>query len=84
MQHPALIIVSHEMPLMSGIQFIRSLKRKDKNFNTPVIALLETQNENIEKTYQEFGVRQVISKPVDLRIFNETLSELLNQNKFNL
>lgn len=64
-EHPTLIITSHETPLMNGIQFLKSIHSGDHNFNTPVIVILGHHNEIIKKSYDEFGVRSVISKPID-------------------
>ena len=38
-QHPSLIISSHDLPLMNGVQFVKSILRGDKKFYAPIIAL---------------------------------------------
>lgn len=64
-EHPTLIITSHEIPLMNGTQLLKSIHSGNQNFNTPVIAILNRHSEIIKKAYDEFGVHNVLAKPVD-------------------
>lgn len=77
-QQPSLIISSHDLPLMNGVQFVKSILRGDKKFYSPIIILVDTRDENLIKTYHDVGVRTVISKPVDLKIVNREISIALN------
>lgn len=77
-QHPSVIISSHELPLMNGVQFIKSIIRGDKRFNTPVIALINSFDENVIKSYQELGVKIILSKPVDPDKLTEHISLCIN------
>lgn len=77
-QHPSVIISAHELPLMNGVQFIKSIIRGDKRFNTPVIALINSYDENVIKSYQEIGVKIILSKPVDPDKLAENISLCIN------
>jgi PAS domain S-box-containing protein len=73
-QHPSVIISAHELPLMNGVQFIKSIIRGDRRFNTPVIALLNNYDEDVIKSYQEIGVKIILTKPVDPDKLTENIS----------
>lgn len=77
-QHPSLIISSHDLPLMNGIQFVKSILRGDKKFYSPIIVMIDKHDDHLIKTYQDVGVRSVISKPVDFKMFNREVSVALN------
>jgi signal transduction histidine kinase len=77
-QHPSVIISSHELPLMNGVQFIKSIIRGDKRFNTPVIALINSYDEDVIKSYQEIGVKIILTKPVDPDKLTENISLCIN------
>jgi two-component system, sensor histidine kinase and response regulator len=77
-QHPSLIISSHNLPLMNGVQFVKSILRGDKRFFAPIIALLESPEASVVKAYQEVGVKSIITKPLDLKVFNREVNLVLN------
>lgn len=77
-QHPSVIISAHELPLMNGVQFIKSITRGDRRFNTPVIALLNNYDEDVIKSYQEIGVKIILTKPVDPDKLSENISLCVN------
>ena len=62
---PSLVITDHEMPLMSGIQLIEALRKKDENKNIPVIVVSAKFNDNIRQSYLNMGVNKLIPKPVE-------------------
>lgn len=64
-EHPALIITSHDIPLMNGVQLLQSVLKGDQSFHTPVIAILNRYDELIKKAYFEIGVRSILAKPID-------------------
>ncbi len=64
-ERPTLIVSSHEIPLMNGVQLLKSIHKTDPNFHIPIIAILNRHDESIKKAYDEFSVRAVLSKPVD-------------------
>ena len=76
-QHPSLIISSHDLPLMNGVQFIKSILRGDKRFYVPIIALIDSPNDALLKAYHEIGIRTIISKPIDFKLFNKEINMAL-------
>lgn len=77
-QHPSLIISSHDLPLMNGIQFVKSILRGDKKYYAPIIAILDSKDESLYNTYRDIGIKSIISKPVDIKQFNREVALALN------
>jgi len=77
-QHPSLIISAHDLPLMNGIQFVKSILRGDKKYYAPIIALIDSTDEALFKTYREIGIKSIVPKPVDVKLFNREVSLALN------
>ncbi|MCX6152135.1 MAG: ATP-binding protein [Ignavibacteriales bacterium] len=77
-QIPTIVVTDHQMPLMNGIQLITSLRKKDENFRIPVIVISGVEIEEIKEKYLKLGVETILSKPVDLKQFQEILLKLAN------
>ena len=77
-QHPSLIISSHDLPLMNGIQFVKSIIKGDKKYYAPIIALVDSTDKALVKNYQEIGIKSILSKPVNIKQFNKEVSLALN------
>ncbi len=77
-QHPSLIISSHDLPLMNGIQFVKSIIKGDKKYYAPIIALVDSTDNALIKNYQEIGIKSILSKPVNIKQFNKEISIALN------
>jgi len=77
-QHPSLIISAHDLPLMNGVQFVKSILRGDKKFYAPIIAIVDSPDDLLIKSYKEIGIKSILYKPVDLRLFNREISLALN------
>jgi len=76
--HPSLIISSHNLPLMNGVQFVKSILRGDKRFYAPIISMIENPDEVTLKAYREVGVKSFITKPIDIKIINREINSVLN------
>lgn len=77
-QHPSLIISSHDLPLMNGVQFVKSIMRGDRKFFAPIIAIIDSPDELVIKSYKEIGIKSILSKPVDLNQFNKEINIALS------
>lgn len=77
-KYPSLIVSSHELPLMNGLQFVKSILRGDKKFYAPIIVLLDSQDESMIKSYQEVGIKSILFKPIDLKLFSREISLIIN------
>ena len=75
---PSLIVTDHEMPLMTGIQLIESVRKEDKNSRIPIIAMAANLSDDLKRSYLSHGIRTILEKPVDERIFCEKIMVALN------
>ena len=72
---PALIITSHDIPLLSGIHLVKSVRDKDKYYTVPIFVVVEKINEEIERQYVDYAVDEFISKSIE----SKELISLLNK-----
>ncbi len=63
---------------MNGIQFVKSILRGDKKYYAPIIALIDSTDEALFKLYREIGIKSIVPKPVDVKLFNREVSLALN------
>jgi PAS domain S-box-containing protein len=75
---PSLIIANHEMPLMSGLQLIESIRNENYQ-RAPFIVMVSDDSENLKVSYREKGVKAVIQKPVDIDLFCSKIKEALHK-----
>ncbi len=75
---PSLIITENDMPLMSGIQFVESIRREDRGHKIPIIALAPEVTNELKLAYQNFGINTILQKPVAEEIFNEKIQTVLD------
>ncbi|HVO72769.1 MAG TPA: ATP-binding protein [Ignavibacteriaceae bacterium] len=61
---PSLIITDDDMPLMSGIQLIQSVKNIERTRSIPFIAMISKSDEIKIKDYESLGVTEVLQKPI--------------------
>jgi len=74
---PAVIITSHTLPLMNGLEFLRILKKEDKFAQIPVIAYADVLNQDIMKDYRKMGIANLMDSPVNLKLLRESIEEAL-------
>jgi signal transduction histidine kinase/CheY-like chemotaxis protein len=70
---PSLIISDPEMPLMNGLQLIHSIRGEDKPLNIPVIAVLQTESDELIKAYEQYGIKTIKDDPFNLNQLDEQL-----------
>ena len=75
---PSLIITENDMPLMSGIQFVESIRREDRGHKIPIIALAPEITNELKLAYQNFGINTILQKPVAEEVFNEKIQTVLD------
>jgi PAS domain S-box-containing protein len=54
---PSMLITYHKMPLMSGLQVVSSLRKKDIHSKVDVIVLGDNISENEKKEYKNYNVK---------------------------
>ena len=74
---PAILITDHEMQLMDGIQLIEALRKKDEKNRIPAIVLSQAIQQPVKDKYNKLGVDSVLTKPIDINVFEETLLSLV-------
>ena len=74
---PSLIVTDHEMPLMNGMLLIQSIRLEDKPLNIPVIAILNTESDEIKKSYDEYGIKTILDDSSDFVQLDEQLRTIL-------
>ena len=75
---PALILTDKEMPLLDGVQLIRTLREADRPIKIPVIAMLNANSEIVNNEYEKFEIKTIADDPAELDNINEELSAILN------
>jgi two-component system, sensor histidine kinase and response regulator len=66
---PSLIITDDDMPLMSGIQLIQSVKNIERTRSIPFIAMISKCDEVRLKDYENLGITEVLQKPIQREQF---------------
>ncbi|MBZ0200791.1 MAG: PAS domain-containing protein [Ignavibacteriaceae bacterium] len=74
---PSLIIIQHNLPLMSGLQLIETLKNDNNNFSVPFIVLMENISTAIHDEYFKLGAKAVLPLPVDYNMMSRHLEKAL-------
>jgi len=75
---PSLIITENDMPLMSGIQFVESIRREDRGNKIPIIAIAPEVTNELKLAYQNFGINTILQKPFAEEVFNEKIQIVLD------
>ena len=60
---PSLIIIEHSLPLMDGLQLIKTVRDKHKQIKIPFIVFIDSESEDLIKAYQEINVKILKQSP---------------------
>jgi PAS domain S-box-containing protein len=74
---PSLIVTDHEIPLMNGLQLIKSIRLEDKSLSIPVIAILKTESDEIKKSYEKHGIKTILDESSDFNNLDKQLRSIL-------
>lgn len=74
---PSLILLDQSMPGMTGMQVLSQLVQDDQTKHIPVIMI--SAEEGLEDDARCFGVRDFLSKPLDLDVFLKTIKTTLEK-----
>jgi signal transduction histidine kinase/CheY-like chemotaxis protein len=74
---PSLVIADHKLPLMDGLQFVQSVRKENKGLRIPFIMLIDSETDEITKSYQEIGVKTLNKISFDLELLKEKIESLL-------
>lgn len=75
---PSLVVTDHSMPLMNGIQLIESMRKRDESNKIPAVVVAGLVTEELREKYYRLGVDAVMSKPVNVEDFMDTIKSLVN------
>lgn len=74
---PTIMILDHDLPLMTGLQTINNIFNTYKNVKISVIVLAENVTDELEKSYLDFGIRKILPKPISTKVLQRELEELI-------
>ncbi len=74
---PQLILLDLKMPRISGTDVLRQIRKHERIRRVPVVIPTSSAEENDIATAYDLGANSYICKPVDFRIFAETLNNLV-------
>lgn len=77
-QLPSLIISDYDLPLMNGVQFVKSIRKEDKGTKIPIIAIVPEATEEIKQELRSYGVDSILQKPIDESTFSEKIQAVLD------
>ncbi len=74
---PFLILLDQRMPGMTGLQVLSQLVQDDQAKHIPVILI--SADSDLEHTARGFGVRNILTKPMDLNVLLKTVKDTLTE-----
>ncbi len=74
---PCLIITDHQMPEMTGMQFIENISQERDCSTIPVILLTSDDNHDLSEQAKQLGVHTVLNKPLDYRRISLAVESVL-------
>lgn len=74
---PSLVIIEHELPLMDGLQLIKTTRNKHKNIRIPFIVFIDSASDEIVSSYQELNVKIIKDKPSITELLSDKIESLI-------
>jgi DNA-binding NarL/FixJ family response regulator len=78
---PSVIIVDHNLPLMTGLQMFENIYKAHKNFKISAVILAENLSADLIKSYENIGIKTILPKPISLKVLHKRIEELLSSNR---
>lgn len=75
---PSIVILAHELPLMTGLQFLDTVIKSNKNSKISILLCADELSEDIVKAYEKIGVIEILNKPVSLKVLDRKFRELVD------
>jgi PAS domain S-box-containing protein len=75
---PAVIIINHDLPLMTGLQTLDNIYKTHKNSKISAMVFAENLSDDLIKSYENIGVKTILPKPISLKILDKRLEELIS------
>ncbi|WP_407312602.1 PleD family two-component system response regulator [Desulfosporosinus sp. SB140] len=80
-QRPSLILLDQSMPGMTGLQVLSRLVQDDQARHIPVIMI--SAEDDLETAARRFGVRDILSKPLDLGVLLKAIEVAFEDDGWN-
>lgn len=74
---PSIIVTEHNLPLMTGLQFIEEALKTHKQLKVPMMVLIDSSNEELINSYNKLGVGTLLQKPLSLKVLQKKLEEVV-------
>lgn len=78
---PSLVILDHELPLMTGLQLLSSIIKSSKKTKIPALLTADELSDELKKSYEKIGVTEILNKPVSLKILHRKFKELVSSTQ---
>ncbi|MDP3683091.1 MAG: response regulator [Ignavibacteria bacterium] len=75
-QNPKLVLLDLNLPKISGLEVLRSIKASEKLKNIPVVVLTSSKEDPDIKRCYELGANSYVVKPIGFENFLKAVSEL--------
>ena len=75
---PDLIYLDFLMPEIDGLEFVRLLRKRDDWKDIPVVILSAVSDSEIIKQSRELGVREYITKPINVHKILDLTNQILS------
>lgn len=75
---PALILVNHNLPLMNGLQLLDTIFKSHKNSKFSTIVIVENLSDDLERSYNKIGVKEILPQPISLKVLQKRFEALIN------
>lgn len=75
---PSLILVDHDIPLMTGLQMLDNIFKSHKNSTILAIVIVENLSDDLKKMYNKIGVTEILQKPISLKVLHKKFEELIS------
>ncbi|HWI86257.1 MAG TPA: response regulator [Sphingomonas sp.] len=79
--HPDLIVMDIQLPHITGLELIETIKRDPSLGNVPIMAVTAYAAKGDEERIREAGAEAYISKPVTVARFMEAVTALTRDEK---
>jgi PAS domain S-box-containing protein len=80
-EHPDLILMDIQMPIMDGIEAMQQIRQDSQLQNIPIIALTALAMNGDEERCLSAGATSYLCKPVKLKQLNELVQQLIGNSK---
>jgi CheY-like chemotaxis protein len=78
-----LILLDMNMPLMNGIEFLKRTYPRLKEYTTELLGFSTTNNPAIISEFKAYGATAFITKPSDLKKYEEVVTEVTQRAREN-